>query len=87
MRIGDDVAWTQGTQRVVALHLARPDAAPVVLEGTAAFVWEEIALEGPADLEALVAGLAQAFEAPAEVIRGDVEELVAVLRARALIED
>jgi len=87
VRIGDDVAWTQGTQRVVALNLAQPDAPPVVLEGTAAFVWEEIALEGPPDLEALVAGLAQTFEAPADVIRGDVEALVTVLRERALIED
>ncbi|WP_424936258.1 MULTISPECIES: PqqD family protein [Bacteria] len=87
MRIGDDVAWTQGAQRVVALNLVRPDAQPVVLEGTAAFVWEEIAVEAPSDLDALVTGVAQVFEVSADLIRGDVEQLVAVLRTRALIEE
>ncbi|MDR6867263.1 hypothetical protein J2Y69_001864 [Microbacterium resistens] len=86
MRIGDDVAWTQSDQRIVALDLSRPDATPLVLEGTAAFVWEEIALEGPLTVEALVENIAVAFELPSDQIRQDVEGVIARLREDALVD-
>ena len=42
--------------------------------------------DGAADLAAIVADLAKAFEAPAEVIEGDVRVFLADLRDRGMLE-
>lgn len=85
MRIGDDVAWTAEDSRVVALHLAGPGATPFVLETTAAFVWDEIAEEGPLTAADLVDNVAAAFGVEAEQIRPDVHQLLDELVRRELV--
>ncbi|WP_448710930.1 PqqD family protein [Microbacterium profundi] len=85
VRIGDDVAWTIGVSRVVAMDLARPGATPYVLEESAAAVWEEIAETGPVTGEALTLAIASAFAADSTEIADDVEALIADLVARDLL--
>lgn len=85
VRIGDDVAWTAEESRVVALHLACAGATPFVLETTAAFVWDEIAEEGPLTAAALVDNVAAAFGVAAEQIRPDVHQLLDELVRRELV--
>ncbi len=85
MRIGDDVAWTADASRVVALDLAQPGASPLVLESTSAVIWEEIAIRGPIEVDALLGLLAQTFDVQADEIRSDVDRLLAELRSRRLL--
>lgn len=87
MRIADDVAWTQHDDEVVVLNLATSAAEPLVLEGSAAIVWEVIAESGSTDLVDLVHVIAVDMALVDEEIRGDVEAFVETLRARSLISD
>lgn len=85
MRIGDAVAWTSSDVRIVAMDLTRPDAAPYVLEQSAAAVWEEIAVSGPIGVDALAHDLAQVFGAEPGEIRPDLETLLTDLVSRNLL--
>lgn len=85
VRIADDVAWTSSDIRIVALDLARPGSSPVVLEATAALVWDEIAAGDGLTSGALLARLAESFETDAEVIRPDLEQLIDDLADRNLL--
>jgi hypothetical protein len=85
VRIGDDVAWTVGVSRVVAMDLARPGATPFVLEGSAAVVWEEIAVTGPVAGDVLLQTIATAFGTDSTEIEDDIAELLADLVSRDLL--
>lgn len=87
MRIGDDVAWTGGGDRIVVLNLASPDARPFVLEATAAHVWEAVAEEQATTVDALTHLFAEEYDASVEEIRVGVAALVAELRDRGLLVD
>ncbi|MFD5213445.1 PqqD family protein [Microbacterium sp. NPDC058345] len=85
VRIADDVAWTSGGSRVVAMDLATPGAAPFVLETSAAVIWEEIAADGPIRTRELLDRLSAAFEIDEDEIRADVEALLSDLVTRGLL--
>lgn len=85
VRIADDVAWTSGDSRVVAMDLATPGGAPFVLEATAAVIWEEIAADGPIPGGELIGRLSEAFDVAEDDIRPDVEALISDLVTRRLL--
>lgn len=85
VRIGDGVAWTSNERRVVAMDLTRAEAAPYALEASAAAVWEEIAVTGPVAVDALLHGLAQAFEVEELTIQDDIQKLLAELVSQNLL--
>lgn len=85
VRIGDGIAWTASPTRVVAMDLTRPGARPLVLEASAAVVWEELAEEGPIRPDDLVLRVARAFDVEAESIRDSVASLLADLESRSLV--
>lgn len=85
LRVGDDVAWTEGAARVVALDLVDPRATPYALEGTAVAVWRVIEEHPGIALDELLQRLVEAFDATEEQIRADVEALLHDLLARRLI--
>lgn len=66
-RIRDDVAWHDSGDRVVVLSLAAPDAATLVLEGSAALIWRALA-DGPARRLEMLSRIG--FEAP---VMADIE--------------
>lgn len=85
VRIADAVAWTSGESRVVAMDMATPGSAPLILEASAAVIWEEIAADGPIPTGELLDRLAATFDVASDDIRGDVEQLIADLVARNLL--
>lgn len=85
MRIGDGVAWTVSPTRVVAMDLSQPGANPLVLEASAAIVWEEIAAEGSIAPDDLLRTIATAFDVEADSIRESIDVLLTDLIARALL--
>lgn len=73
---------TESTCRVALLHL---DAAqPVVLEGTAATIWDLI--DGQRDQEDVISELEETFQAAAGQLALQVEAFLASLAAQQLIE-
>ncbi|PTT64566.1 PqqD family protein [Arthrobacter sp. HMWF013] len=73
---------TQSTGRVALLHLDATQ--PVVLEGTAATIWE--LLDGRRDQADVIAELEAAFEDAAGQLAAQVEAFLASLEAQRLIE-
>lgn len=73
---------TESTQRVALLHLDATQ--PVVLEGTAATIWELI--DGRRDQAAVIAELEATFEDAAGQLAQQVEDFLASLEAQRLIE-
>ena len=84
-RVGEDVAWTSGAARVVALDLVDPTATPYALEGSAAAVWTEIAEEPGIATGELLRRLSEAFDIDQAEIRGDVERVLDELVGRNLL--
>jgi hypothetical protein len=78
-----DTAYVESPGRVVVLDLARPDLAPYVFEGSAAQVWEHI--DGVRSEARIAADLADAFEAPVDVVSADVRQFVDRLRELRLV--
>lgn len=85
MRIADNVAWTHNGGRVVVLDLAEPASAPIALEASAASIWHEIAGADDIGIDALLTGLASAFETTESEIQHDVETVVARLAESRLL--
>lgn len=81
--VADDVAWTEGEDRVALLKLAGVDPRPVVLAGTAAQIW--LLLPEAADEEELVARLAELYDVAPGDIRGEVRGFVADLVGRGYL--
>ena len=75
-------ARTESTSRVALLHLDATQ--PVVLDGTAAAIWELI--DGRRDQADLIAVLEAAFEDEAGQLAHQVEAFLASLEAQNLIE-
>jgi hypothetical protein len=64
------VAYVESPERVVLLDLDQPELSPYVFEGSAAQIWA--CVDGDRTEAEIVADLAAAFEAPAEVVAVDV---------------
>jgi hypothetical protein len=71
------------SERVAVLDLDHPELSPYVFEGPAAQIWA--CLDGDRTEAEIVADLAEAFEAPLEVVSGDVRVFVDRLRQLGLI--
>ncbi len=84
-RVADAIAWTTSGNDVVALDLGSPTSHPMTLQGTAAFVWEEIDANGPLSSAALITNVAAAYEVSEEVIRDDILALLDRLLDQRLI--
>ncbi len=67
------------------MDMTTPGAAPLILEASAAVIWEEIAAAGPIPTDELLDRLAALFDVAEDDIRGDVEKLIADLVARNLL--
>jgi hypothetical protein len=78
-----NAAYVESTDRVVVIDLDHLDLPPYVFEGTAAQVW--MCIDGDRTETEIVTDLAEAYDAPAEVIRPDVRQFVDRLRDLGLI--
>ena len=76
-------AYVESPERVVVLDLDHLDLPPYVFEGPAAQIWA--CLDGDRTETEIVTDLAEAFEAPAEVVAADVRRFVDRLRELGLI--
>lgn len=85
MSIAGDVAWTSTDSRVIAMDLAEPGAAPLVLEASAAVIWSEIAQDGPIAGHELLKRLSDVFGKDVEEIRDGVASLIQQLIDRQLL--
>jgi hypothetical protein len=82
----DDVAWTEGVDRVVVLDLRRPtEPGPMAFEGSAATIWT--ALDGVRDTDAVIAFVAETYELEPAVVDAEVRSFLVDLKGRDLIED
>jgi hypothetical protein len=70
-------------ERVVVLDLDHPDRPPYVFSGSAAQIWA--CVDGDRTESEIAADLAEAFEAPVEVVAADVREFVDRLRDLGLV--
>ncbi|MGN7861657.1 PqqD family peptide modification chaperone [Microbacterium sp. 22303] len=84
-RIADAVAWTTSGNDVVALDLESPTAHPITLQGTAAYIWEEITVSGPIATDPLIRNVADAYDVDEDVVRDDVITLLEELRDSRLV--
>ena len=82
-RRATSTAYVESPHRVVVLDLSNLDRAPYVFEGSAAQVWA--CVDGDRTESEIVTDLAEAFEAPVEVVAADVREFVDRLRDLGLI--
>ncbi|MCS3841754.1 PqqD family protein [Microbacterium sp. AK031] len=83
--IAADAAWVQTGTRVVVIDLVHLAQDPIVLEGTAAIIWETIALSDGTSLTEIISDLAEDFALDEDRIRADVEEMVRTLTARGAL--
>jgi hypothetical protein len=82
-RRATSAAYVESPERAVVLDLDHPDRAPYVFEGSSAQVWG--CLDGDRTEGEIVQDLAEAFEAPVEVVAADVRQFVDRLRGLGLI--
>jgi hypothetical protein len=73
-RRAPSTAYVESAERVVVLDLDHLDRAPYVFEGSAAQVWA--CVDGDRTESEIVTDLAEAFEAPVEVVAADVRRFV-----------
>ncbi|QKJ20306.1 PqqD family protein [Microbacterium hominis] len=83
-RIRDDVAWTGSGERVVALALADPAAAPVALEGSAAIIWTALA-DSACDADTLIQRVAERADVETADVADDVRGFLRTLERGALV--
>lgn len=84
-RIADAVAWTTSGNDVVALDLEPPTAHPMTLQGTAASIWEEIAVSGPISTSSLITNVAEAYDVGEHIVRDDLLTLLEELHDSHLV--
>jgi hypothetical protein len=82
-RRATSAAYVEAPDRVVVLDLDHLDRAPYVFEGSAAQVWG--CVDGDRTESEIVTDLAEAFEAPVDVVAVDVRQFVDRLRDLGLI--
>jgi hypothetical protein len=73
-RRATSTAYVETAERVVVLDLDHLDRTPYVFEGSAAQVWA--CVDGERTESEIVTDLAEAFEAPVEVVAADVRQFV-----------
>lgn len=78
------MAYVDSDGRSALLDLDHLDRPPVVLEGSAAEIWQRI--DGVRDEEAIVADLVELYAEKPETIRPSVEQFLSDLAARDLVE-
>lgn len=83
-RRSDHVAHVDGPDRVAVLDLAHLRRPPMILEGSAAVIWQ--LLDGSRDVAALTEAVAQHFHVTAEEIGPSVAAFLDQLRDLELIE-
>lgn len=76
-------AYVESGERVVVLDLDHLDHPPYVFEGSAAQVWSSV--DGDRNEAEIVADLAEAFDAPADVVAHDVRTFIDQLRDLGLV--
>lgn len=79
-----DLAFVESDCRVVLIDLERLEKPPVILEGSAAVIWQELA--GQRTLDAVVRSVADSFSVEATAIHHDVEHFLEGLADRGLIQ-
>ena len=80
----DDVAFVDsGPERSAVLDLDRLDQPPYILNGSSAVIWQLI--DGERDLDALVRGVADFYEAEVATVEQAVADFVAELEGRGLV--
>ncbi len=84
-RIADATAWATNGTGIVALDLGSPTAHPLTLQGTAAYVWDEIAASGPLSAAALITNVADAYEVDPKVVHDDIMRLLERLHDQNLV--
>jgi hypothetical protein len=84
-RRAQGAAYVESPDRVVVLDLDHLDLPPYVFEGTAAQIWAR--LDGDRPEAEIVSHLAEAFQAPVEVVAADVRQFVDRLRELGLVVD
>ena len=82
-RRATSTAYADGETRAVVLDLDHLDLPPYVFEGSAAQIWA--CVDGDRTEAEIVADLAEAFEAPAEVVAADVRAFINRLRDLGLV--
>jgi hypothetical protein len=82
-RHATSTAYVESAERVVVVDLDHLDLPPYVFEGSAAQVWA--CLDGVRTEVDVVADLADAYDAPAELVTGDVRQFLDRLRDLGLI--
>jgi hypothetical protein len=82
----DDVAWTDGVDRVVVLDLRRPtEPGPMAFEGSAAAIWT--AIDGTRDTDQVITAVAEVYEIDPTVVAAEVRTFISDLVARDLIAE
>lgn len=79
----ESTAVVEGNDRVVVLELEHVGSRPIVLEGTAFTIWNEI--DGSSDTDAIVLRLSDDLGFPPDQIRPDVERFLTRLQKEHLI--
>ncbi|WP_353114302.1 PqqD family protein [Microbacterium sp.] len=79
-RIASGVAWLETESGYLVLDLEHAGAGPVLLESSAAFVWEELATRGRATLDEIAGVAVEVFDAEESQVRQDIEALLIDLR-------
>lgn len=82
-RRGTSTAYVESPDRAVVLDLDHPDLPPYVFEGSGARIWA--GLDGVRSEDELVADLAEAFEAPTEVVGPDLRRFIDRLQELGLV--
>lgn len=84
-QIRADVAWMGGDGRFVALTLSAPESLPLLLEDSAALVWQVLA-DGLQDERGIVARVAEGAGLQQEVVAGDIAAFLRQLERLAIAE-
>ena len=82
-RVGDEVAWTDGPDRVAVLDLDRPALLPQLLTDSGAVIWR--AVDGERDEDSIIAMVAAEYDVPHTEIGEQVLAFLAELAERHLI--
>ncbi|WP_426323627.1 PqqD family protein [Microbacterium sp. E-13] len=85
-RIREDVSWTSQTGRIVALELSNAGASPVILDGSAAAIWQILNDLGSAAEPTISQEVIARFHANRKDVERPLADFLARLEAARLIE-
>lgn len=84
-RIGEGVSWTNQAGRIVALELSSAGASPLLLDGSAAAIWEIISDLGPATELTIANEVLVRFSVSREEVERSLADFLERLEAARLI--